>query len=102
MKTRVNHQVSVGLLLLALFIVAFLAGQGEAGVRGQATANNAFELDAGLNVSINRERLQSLRALASVVESAVDVPIRIELSVEQSDSAPLDLPEPRKTPAQDD
>lgn len=66
MKPRIDNQVSFGLLMLAMFIIAFVAGQREAGDRDRIAFEHAVGLDGGLHGSVAAgigHRIKGLRVL---------------------------------------
>ncbi len=86
MKTQVYDRFGGGLLLLAMLTIAVIASEAQPNFAEPAPAEDGFELDAGFRITIDQGRLAELEALSSVVETVLDLPIRIDVSVEETET----------------
>ena len=102
MKTQVYEQANAGLLVLIMLTIALIAGQSEPNIREQAPATNAFQLDAGLSVTIDRERRAKLESLSAVIETVLILPINADLNIDDSASPASDVPNSENSPVQYD
>jgi len=102
MKTQVFDQASGGLLVLIMLTIALIAGQSATNFREQAPATNAFQLDAGLSVTIDRERLAKLESRSGVIETVLELPINADLNSDESASPASDVPDSEDSPVQYD
>lgn len=102
MKAEVSNQASGGLLVLMMLIIAFVASQAEPNFRQQAPAMHAFELDAGLTVTVDRRRLATLESLSSVSNTVLDLPIRVNLTIDENATPVSDIPDAENSPAHND
>ncbi len=100
MKTQVYDRFGGGLLVLIMLTIAVIAGQSEPRFDEPSRTETVFELGAGFQVTIDKERLAELETLSSVVEAVVDLPIRIDVSTEESESALADVADSKITPVQ--
>lgn len=102
MKTQVFDQASGGLLVLIMLTIALIVGQSATNFREQAPATNAFQLDAGLSVTIDRERLAKLESRSGVIETVLELPINADLNSDESASPASDVPDSEDSPVQYD
>ena len=100
MKTPIYNRFGGGLIVLIMLTIAVVAGQSEPNLDQPSRTEDAFELDGALQVTIDNEGLAELEALSSVVEAVLDLPIRIEASIEASESPLPDIADSNNTPAQ--
>ena len=87
MKTQVYDRFGGGLIVLIMLTIAVVAGQAQPQIDEAAATNDVFESDTGFHFSFNQQRLDDLESLSSVVDSVLELPIRIEVSIESSDVA---------------
>ena len=102
MKTQVYEQANAGLLVLIMLTIALIAGQSEPNIGEQAPATNAFQRDAGLSVTIDRERRAKLESLSAVIETVLILPINADLNMDDSASPASDVPDSENSPVQYD
>ena len=100
MKTPIYNRFGGGLIVLVMLTIAVVAGQSEPNFDQPGRTEDAFELDGGLQVTIDNEGPAELEALSSVVEEVLDLPIRIEASIEASESPLPDIADSNNTPVQ--
>lgn len=75
-------QVTNGLLpvtVLALLVIAFIAGQARANIPRTATAAASFTTNAGLTLSA--DGLQKAESLPQVLETLMNIPVEFELDI---------------------
>lgn len=75
-------QVTNGLLpvtVLALLVVAFIAGQARANIPGKATAAASFATNGG--VTLSSDMLQNAESLPQVLETIMTLPTEFELNI---------------------
>lgn len=98
MKIQIHDQIGGGLLVLFMLTMALIAGQAESSFRDEASATDVFQLHAGLNIAIDRERLERLESLSIVIATVLDLPIEAELSFDESASPGSDIPDAEQSP----
>ena len=85
MKTQVYNRFGGGLLLLIMLTIAVIAGQARPRIDAPVPAGDASAPDAGFQITIEQERFTELESLPLVLEIDRDRPIRIEVSIEDTD-----------------
>ncbi len=100
MKTQVYDRFGGGLIVLIMLTIAVVAGQAQPDIDDAVAAEDVFELDAGLHISIDRRRLEEFEVLSSIAEMVLDSPMRIEVSIESSETAAADIADPSDSPGQ--
>ncbi len=100
MKTQVYDRFGGGLLVLIMLTIAVVASQAQPDFQEPAPRFDEIELDAGFRFAIDAERLRELEALSAVVETVLDLPIRIEVSIEESESNLPDIADSTNAPVQ--
>ena len=102
MKTQIYEQASGGLLVLIMLTIALIAGQSEPNIRQQSPATNAFQLDAVLSVTIDRERRAKLESLSAFIEPVLILPINADLNMDESAFPSSEIPDSENSPVQYD
>ena len=98
MNTPIFDRFRSGLFVLAVLTIAFIAGQAQPHTQELAATEDAFRLDADFRITIDQERLAHLESVASVIATVLDVPIRVELSIDETASP--EMPDAGRVPAQ--
>ena len=88
MKTQVYDRFGGGLFVLVMLTIAVVAGQAEPKFDEPGPIDVALELDAGIQIMIDQERLADLDALSSVVETVPDLPIKVEIGIDNAEPVP--------------
>ncbi len=100
MKTQVYDRFGGGLLVLIMLTIAVVAGQAQPDFQEPAPRVDEIELDADFRTAIDADRLRELEALPAVIETVLDLPIRIEVSIEESESNLPDIADSTNAPVQ--
>ncbi|GJL96043.1 MAG: hypothetical protein DHS20C05_24480 [Hyphococcus sp.] len=75
-------QVTNGLLpvtVLALLVIAFVAGQARANIPGKATAAASFATNG--NLTLSSDMLRKAESLPQVLETLMSLPTEFELNI---------------------
>jgi len=102
MKFQFYDQAGSGLLVLIMLTMALIASQAQPKMQEVAPAAIAFQLDTGLTVAIERARLAKLQSLSPVIATVQTIPTKVELSLDKTASAVLDVPESEDLPRRDE
>ncbi len=100
MKTQVYDRFGGGLLVLIMLTIAVIAGQAEPSFQEPTRTEDAVKLDAGFQITIDNEQHAEREALSSVTEAVLDVPTRIEVSIEASESSQPNIADSDNAPVQ--
>jgi hypothetical protein len=100
MKTQVYDRFGGGLIVLIMLTIAVVAGQAQPNIDDTAATEDVFELGTEFHISIDRQRLDELEALSSVVDAVLDLPIRIEVSIESTKTPVADAGDASDIPGQ--
>ena len=100
MKTQVYDRFGGGLIVLIMLTIAVVAGQAQPNINDATTVEDRFELDTGFHVSIDQQRLDELESLSLLVDSVLDLPIRIEVNIETSEAPVADGADSSDSPGQ--
>lgn len=84
MKNQIYDRLGDGLLVLVMLTIAFVASEIEQRFREPAPTVNAFELDADFRIVIDQDKLAELKRLSSVIETVVDLPIEVDLGLDET------------------
>ena len=102
MKSQIYDQAGGGLLVLLMLTIALIAGQAEPNFREQTPVTNTFQLDAGLSVAIDREGPAKLEPPSSVVTTVLDLPVKVELGLDECACPVSDIPDAEIAPVHND
>ena len=100
MKTQVYDRFGGGLIVLLMLTIAVVAGQAQPNIDDTAATEDVFEFGTGFHISIDQQRLDELEALSSVVDAVLDLPIRIEVSIESTENPVADADDASDIPGQ--
>lgn len=100
MKTQINNRFGGGLIVLIMLTVAVVAGQTKPNFEEPAASAEVFEPVTGSLIAIDERRLKELKALASVVDTFLELPIRIEMNIEASEAPVPEIADSTESPVQ--
>ncbi len=100
MKSQVYDRFGGGLIVLVMLTIAVVAGQAQPNIDDTAATEDVFEFGTEFHISIDRQRLDELEALSSVVDAVLDLPIRIEVSIESTENPVADADDASDIPGQ--